>query len=135
MKNNLFATRALAEECVKNNFEGCELSETSADIDNFDDDESLRYLGSRRGECSAYEVEDADGKALAIVAWWEEGGEYRIRLNGKTVQTVTYWSLAMHIMKELAEEEEDKEIDNENYVAADVNCVIDSKEVVNVKEL
>lgn len=135
MEDTLYATRAIAEEDVKNRFENYTLRPVSVYIDNFDDDRSLCYLGSRSGECSGYDVEDENGNLLATVAWWEEGGDYKIRVNGKTVQTVTYWSLAMHIMKELAEQEEEKTWDDENYVAADIDCVIDGEEVVNVKEL
>lgn len=135
MEKTLYATRAIAEKAVKEQFENYTLRPVSVDIDNFDDDDSLCYLGSRSGECSGYDVEDENGNTLAVVAWWEDGGDYKIRVNGKTVQTVTYWSLAMHIMKELADQEEDKEFDDENYVAADIDCVIDGEEVVNVKDL
>lgn len=136
MQKTLYATRAIAEKAVKEQFENYTLRPVSVDIDNFDDDDdSLCYLGSRSGECSGYDVEDENGNTLAVVAWWEDGGDYKIRVNGKTVQTVTYWSLAMHIMKELAEQEEEKTWDDENYVAADIDCVIDGNEVVNVKDL
>ena len=136
MEKTLYATRAIAENDLKNRFDNYTLRPISnVIVDDFNDDDSLCYLGSRSGECSGYDVEDENGNLLAVVAWWEEGGDYKIRVNGKTVQTATYWSLAMHIMKELAEAEEDKEIDDENYIAADIDCVIDGNEVVNVKEL
>ncbi len=135
MEKTLFATRALAEQSLKDNYANCSARKSTANIDDFDDDRSLIYLGQRGGECSCYNVEDTDGNLLAVLAWWEDGGEYRIRKNGTTVQTVTYWSLARHVMKELAEQEEEKELNEENYIAADIDCVIDGNEIVNAKEI
>ncbi len=135
MKKTLYATRAIAEESVNLEYDNYTLRQISTNIDDFDDDDSLCYLGSRSGECSGYDVIGANGDLLAVVAWWEEGGNYQIRKNGEVVDTATYWSLAQHIMEKLAEQEEDKELDNDNYVAAEIDCVTCDGETISMEDL
>ena len=107
----VFATKDMALEYARNMYEGCELKESSVDVAECEWDDSMIVVGGCSGEVPAVEVVDGDYNTLALLAWWEEGGDYKILLDGKVVDHATYWALAQQKMKDLVEKIRDESDD------------------------
>lgn len=99
----VFATKGMALEYAQEMYEGCELVESSVDVAKCERDDSMHVVGCCSGDVPAVEVVDGDGNTLTVLAWWEEGGDYYITLDGKVVEHATYWALAQQKMRELVE--------------------------------
>ena len=98
----VFATKGMALEYAQNMYEGCELKGSSIDVAECERDDSMIDIDGF-GEVPAVEAVDGDYNTLAVLAWWEEGGDYSITLDGKVVDHADYWALAQRKMRELVE--------------------------------
>ena len=135
MKGILYATRAIAEKDIDNRFDNYTLRPITTDETNMDFDDSMAEIGSVSGYFDGYDIEDENGNLLGYVAWYEEGGEYKIRVNGEVVKTATYWGQARSMIKELAEKEEEKAWADDTYVSAEIDCITDDGDIISMEEV
>ena len=111
----LFATKKMAFDYAKSMFEDYELEDTSVDTMECDKDDSMNEFAGVSGECPAVRVIDGNHEKLAVLAWWEEGGDYQITLDGKVVDNAEFWAQAQQKMRDLVEKlRDDADDDNLN---------------------